>query len=200
MRILLLSCLTSLLFTTILEARDQVPRGTESSKGSLDYNAADGTIMSPSHQYPPTIQGLRQYLNQELTQDAQEYSRLNSRLEALEQQDQLAFRISLIPTGLGFGSLLVGSFLRHDEEPTDPLAKNIHDQGGRLMLYGLGGIVGGFILNELLAPDKDDLHNFIEFHNGKTGQQSSRTGTNQGQRLSVNLFAEDTFLALSYKF
>jgi len=200
MRFLFISCLISVFLASTLEARDQVSRGTEGAKGTLDYNATDGTIMSSSHQYPPTIQGLRQYLNQELILDKQEYHRLNSRLGDLEKQDQMAFRISLIPTGLGFGSLLVGSFLRHDDEPTDPQAKNIHDQGGRLMLYGLGGIVGGFILNELIAPDKDDIHNFIEFHNGMTGQESGRTSTNQGPSLSVNLFAEDTFLALSYKF
>lgn len=196
MQAILLSCLAFVLFTSKLVARDQVPQAEKSSKGSLDYNPIDGTIMSQSKQYPKSIEGLRHYLDQELAQDTPEYNRLNSKLQDLESQSKFADRLSMIPAGLGIGSLLVGSLLRQDEEPTDPRVKSIHDTGGRLMLYGIGGLAGAFLLNHMLSPDDDDIQAFIRFHNG----QASQPHNNSHNSMSLNLLSGDQLITLSYTF
>lgn len=198
MQALRLTALMLALVSTVLEARDRVPREAKSSLSALDYNAIDNTIMSDSQQYAPNLVGLRQYLNQEVAQGSRDYERLNSRLQELEKQDQFAFRASMVPFGLGAGSLLIGSLLYQDEEPTDPRLKSIHERGGRLMLYGLGGLVAGFILSDMLAPDENDLREFIQFHNSG----ATRAATQQGKssNLSFHLLTGDSVLALSYKF
>lgn len=185
------------LLSPALEARDQIPREKKAALSPLEYNTVDQTIMSDSGQYAPNIKGLRDYMDKEVASGSREYERLNQRLEELERQDAFAFRASMIPFGLGLGSLLVGSLLREDEEPTDPQLKSIHDTGGRLMLYGLGGIAAGFLVNVALSPGESDVRDFIQLHNGKA---SARGGRGAGQNLSLRVLSENTLVSLSYSF
>jgi hypothetical protein len=198
MRIMTLIGITLSLLATALEARDQVPREKKSSLTAIEYNPLDHTIMSDSQQYAPNLGGLRQYLDQELTTDSREYGRLNARLQELEKQDQFAFRASLLPFGLGAGSLLVGAMLAQDEEPTDAQLKRVHEKGERLMLYGVGGLAFGFLLNSMLAPDESDVKEFIRFHNGRAGQAVS--GRKAASSYRIQLLSENTLLSFQYKF
>jgi hypothetical protein len=198
MRIMTLIGITLSLLATALEARDQVPREKKSSLTAIEYNPLDHTIMSDSQQYAPNLGGLRQYLDQELTTDSREYGRLNARLQELEKQDQFAFRASLLPFGLGAGSLLVGAMLAQDEEPTDAQLKRVHEKGERLMLYGVGGLAFGFLLNSMLAPDESDVKEFIRFHNGRAGQAVS--GRKAASSYRNQLLSENTLLSFQYKF
>jgi hypothetical protein len=198
MNMLKLTGIILCLFSTALEARDQVPREKKSALSPLEYNTIDQTVMSDTRQYAPNLKGLREYMDLEVASGSRDYDRLNSRLQDLERQDAFAFRASLVPVGLGVGSLLVGSLLRQDEEPTDPRLKSVHDTGGRLMLYGLGGICLGFIVNSILEPGDKEIREFIQLHNGKASQTSSRSGP--GSKMSVHLFSENTLVSMSYKF
>ncbi len=185
------------LVSPTLTARDHVPREANSSLRSLEYNAVDNTVVSGSQQYAPNIGGLRQYLNQEVTPASRDYERLDSRLQELEKQDQMAFRTAMIPAGLGIGSILVGSFLRQDEEPTDAQLKSLHEKGGRLMLYGLGGLALGFMVHSMLAPDDHDVRQYIDYHNG---QKTQSTPKNQGTSISLGLLERGSLVSISYKF
>lgn len=185
------------LLSTALEARDQIPREKKATLTPLEMNTVDQTIMSGTGQYAPNIKGLREYMDKEVVSGSRDYERLNQRLEELERQDAFAFRASMVPFGLGLGSLLVGSLLREDEEPTDPQLKSIHDTGGRLMLYGLGGIAAGFLINIALSPGESDVQDFIQLHNGKA---SALEGRGAGQSLSLRLLSENTLVSLSYSF
>jgi hypothetical protein len=198
MKFLTLIGFTLSLFTTALEARDQVPREKKTALSPIEYNPLDQTIMSDSRQYAPNLHGLRQYLDQELTADSREYGRLNARLQELEKQDQFASRVSLLPYGLGAGSVLVGLLLAQDEEPTDAHLKRIHEKGERLVLYGVGGIAFGFLLDHLLATDESDVKDFIRFHNGKAEPAMSRHKPSSSFR--VQLLTGKTLLSLNYKF
>jgi hypothetical protein len=184
-------------FTTALEARDQIPREKKAALSPLEYNAVDQTIMSGTGQYAPNIKGLREYMDREVASGSRNYERLSQRLDELERQDAFAFRASMIPFGLGLGSLLVGSLLREDEEPTDPRLKSVHETGGRLMLYGLGGIAAGFLVNIALAPGENDVRDFIQLHNGQASA-ASRHGS--GSPLSLRILSENTLVSLSYSF
>jgi hypothetical protein len=183
--------------STAAAARDQVPREQKSSLSSLEYNGIDNTVMSDSQQYAPNLVGLRQYLDTEVASDSRDYNRLNHRLQELEEQDQRAFRAAMIPAGLGVGSLLIGSLLRQDEDPTDARLKSIHETGGRLMLYGVGGLALGFIVHSILAPDDQDVRQFIQFHNGQAHQTSQ---LDKSQSWSLGILTKDTVLSLSYQF
>ncbi len=185
------------LVSPTLNARDHVPREAKTSLRSLEYNAVDNTVMSGSQQYAPNIEGLRQYLNQEVPPASRDYARLDSRLQELEKQDQMAFRAAMIPAGLGIGSLLVGSLLRQDEEPTDPQLKSMHEKGERLMLYGLGGLVLGFVVHSALAPGDQDVRQYIEYHNGQKTQSARQ---NQGPSIRLGLLERDSVISISYKF
>lgn len=185
------------LAATTLEARDHVPREKNGTLRSLEYNTTDNTVMSGSQQYAPSITGLRQYLNQEVAPATRDYERLDSRLQELERQDQFAFRAAMVPAGLGVGSLLVGSLLRQDEEPTDAQLKSVHEKGGRLMLYGVGGLALGFIVHSILAPDDQDVRQFIEFHNGERNPSARKS---QGPNISLGLLERDSLVSLSYRF
>lgn len=185
------------LFTTALEARDQIPHEKKAALSPLEYNAVDQTIMSGTGQYAPNIKGLREYMDREVASGSRDFERLSQRLKELEDQDAFAFRASMVPFGLGLGSLLVGSLLREDEEPTDPRLKSVHETGGRLMLYGLGGIVAGFLVNVALAPGESDVRDFIQLHNGKASA-GARHGA--GSQLSLRLLSENTLVSLSYSF
>ncbi len=186
------------LFSSGLQARDHVP--SSSTNGSLEYNPIDGTIMSQSKQYPKSIEGLRQYLDEELTKSAKDYTKLDSKLQGLESQSKTAATLAMIPVGLGFGSLLVGSWMRQDQEPTDARAREIHEQGGRLMLYGVGGLVGGFLLYSALAPGDEELRTFIRFHNGAANIRPEQKPLVNHDSLSLNLLSGDKLITLSYRF
>jgi hypothetical protein len=183
--------------STALEARDQIPREKKNALTPLEYNTVDQTIMSGTGQYAPNIKGLRDYLDREVASGSGEYERLSQRLEELESQDAFAFRASMVPFGLGLGSLLVGSLLREDEEPTDPRLKSVHETGGRLMLYGLGGIAAGFLVNVALAPGEADIRDFIQLHNGKASA-GARHGA--GRNLSLRVLSDNTLVSLAYSF
>lgn len=183
--------------STALEARDQIPREKKAALTPLEYNTVDQTIMSGTGQYAPNIKGLRDYLDREVASGSREHERLSQRLEELESQDAFAFRASMVPFGLGLGSLLVGSLLREDEEPTDPRLKSVHETGGRLMLYGLGGIAAGFLLNVALAPGEADIRDFIQLHNGKASA-GARHGA--GRNLSLRVLSDNTLVSLAYSF
>jgi hypothetical protein len=191
------AALILILISPALEARDQIPREKKAALTPLEYNTVDQTIMSGTGQYAPSIKGLREYMDSEVAADSRDYERLSQRLEELERQDAFAFRASMVPFGLGLGSLLVGSLLREDEEPTDPRLKSVHETGGRLMLYGLGGIAAGFLVNVALAPGEHDIRDFIQLHNGKA---SAGTGHGAGQSLSLRVLSENTLVSLSYSF
>jgi hypothetical protein len=197
MKFLSYTALFLTLFTTALEARDQIPREKKAALSPLEYNAVDQTIMSDTGQYAPSIKGLREYMDKEVASGSRDYERLNQRLEELERQDTFAFRASMVPFGLGLGSLLVGSMLREDEEPSDPSLKSIHEAGGRLMLYGLGGIAAGFLVNVALAPGESDVRNFIQLHNGKASANSRPGATSH---VSLRVLSENTLVSLSYSF
>jgi hypothetical protein len=183
--------------STALEARDQIPREKKAALTPLEYNTVDQTIMSGTGQYAPNIKGLRDYLDREVASGSREFERLSQRLEELESQDAFAFRASMVPFGLGLGSLLVGSLLREDEEPTDPRLKSVHETGGRLMLYGLGGIAAGFLVNVALAPGEADIRDFIQLHNGKASA-GARHGA--GRNLSLRVLSDNTLVSLAYSF
>jgi hypothetical protein len=183
--------------STALEARDQIPREKKAALTPLEYNTVDQTIMSGTGQYAPNIKGLRDYMDREVASDSREYERLSQRLEELESQDAFAFRASMVPFGLGLGSLLVGSLLREDEEPTDPRLKSVHETGGRLMLYGLGGIAAGFLVNVALAPGEADIRDFIQLHNGKA---SAATRHGARRNLSLRVLSDNTLVSLAYSF
>lgn len=196
MKILSYAALVLTFLSTALEARDQIPREKKAALTPLEYNAVDQTIMSGTGQYAPNIQGLREYMDREVASGSRDYERLSQRLEELERQDAFAFRASMIPFGLGLGSLLVGSLLREDEEPTDPRLKSAHEAGGRLMLYGLGGIAAGFLVNVALAPGESDVRDFIQLHNG----QASTARQGAASHLSLRVLSENTLVSLSYSF
>ncbi|HET9236083.1 MAG TPA: hypothetical protein VFO10_02460 [Oligoflexus sp.] len=196
MKILPYAALVLTFLSTALEARDQIPREKKAALTPLEYNAVDQTIMSGTGQYAPSIRGLREYMDREVASGSGDYERLSQRLEELERQDAFAFRASMVPFGLGLGSLLVGSLLREDEEPTDPRLKSVHETGGRLMLYGLGGIAAGFLVNVALAPGESDVRDFIQLHNG----QASTTRHGGGSHLSLRILSENTLVSLSYSF
>lgn len=181
-------------------ARDHVKAAEPGVISPLEYNAVDGTVVSQTQQYPVSIEGLRHYLDQEVTLKSRDYERLNTRLLALESQQRTASSLAWIPAGLGIGSMIVGSVMRQDDEPTDPRLRDMHEQGGRLLLYGFAGILGGLALNEILAPNDKDIRAFIRFHNGPKSQEPGISGGSSQDSLSLKVFSEGKLLTLNYAF
>lgn len=123
-----------------------------------------GDVLVPESFYEANLGGLREYVERLQTADPKAYEALKPGIDALEEKAERAMSAASV---LGFAGAVftVGSFSFLRSQRANSMGGTVRENNNQAMGFGIGLLVAAVAAYAALAPDQQDVLDFVNDHN-----------------------------------